>query len=98
MELRDGRGRLLDEVVVKLADDEVAELLVAASQLDGTTTDHALLRTGEGTTLALYRDTGEPPELSRGTDWWMGPVVLVAVLFLVVGAYTIARGLLGLIF
>jgi hypothetical protein len=98
VELRDARGRLLEEVVVKLSDDEVAELLVAASQLDGTDTGHALLRTGEGTTLALFRETGEAPELARGTDWWMGPVVLVAVLFLVVGAYTIARGVLGLIF
>jgi hypothetical protein len=98
MELKDGRGRALDEVIVTLSDEEVTELLVATSQLDDTDADHALLRTAEGTTLAIYRTAGQEPELARGTDWWMGPVVLVAVLFLVVGAYTIARGVLGLIF
>jgi hypothetical protein len=96
--LTDGRGRPLNEVIVTLSSEEVTELLVATAQLDETDDDHALLRTAEGTTLALYRETGATPELARSTDWWMGPVVLVAALFLVVGAYTIARGVLGLIF
>jgi hypothetical protein len=98
MELKDGRGHPLNEVIVMLSNEEVTELLVATSQLDGTDADHALLRTPEGTTLAIYRAADREPELARGTDWWMGPLVLVAVLFLVVGAYTIARGVLGLIF
>ncbi len=98
MELKDGRGRALNEVIVNLSDEEVTELLVATSQLDDTDAGHALLRTPEGTTLAIYRTSDQAPELARGTDWWMGPVVLVAVVFLVVGAYTIARGVLALIF
>lgn len=98
MNLVDGRGRALDEVTIRLSQDEVTELLLAAAQLDGGEQDHALVRSQDGTTVAIYRDTGSPTPLERSTDWWVGLLVLVAITFVVVGAYTIARGLLSLFF
>ncbi|MGQ0678593.1 MAG: hypothetical protein ACT4OM_02855 [Actinomycetota bacterium] len=98
MELTDGRGRPMDEVTIRLNADEVTDLLVATSRLDGGGADHAVVHDSAGSAVALYRQTGAPTALERSTDWWVGPLILVAALFMIVGAYTIARGLLGLLF
>ncbi|HVL51743.1 MAG TPA: hypothetical protein VM754_09635 [Actinomycetota bacterium] len=96
MDITDDRGRALNEVTVRLTPEEVTDLLVAASDLEGDGAEHAMLRSPDGTTLAVYRSTDEPTPLQRGTDWWVGPLVLVAVILVVVGAYTIGRGLVDL--
>jgi hypothetical protein len=31
-------------------------------------------------------------------DWWVGPIILLVVLFVAVGAFTIARGLVHSLF
>ncbi|MDQ4149943.1 MAG: hypothetical protein M3164_08165 [Actinomycetota bacterium] len=98
MEISDPRGRNLTEVTVHLTEDEITELLVAASELDDRTSDHALLRDRDGSTLAVYRRTDEKGPLERGTDWWVGLAVLLLVILVVVGAYTVARSILGLLF
>lgn len=98
MELRDSGGKVLGEVTLRLTETEVTELLVAASELEDGTTDHALLRSRDGVTLAVYRTDDAPSALQSGTDWWAGPLVLLAVVLLIVGAYTVARGLVVLIF
>lgn len=96
MEIADDRGRALNEVTVRLSEDEVLELLVAASDLEADPEAHAMLRDPEGTTLAVYHATDEPTPLQRGSDWWVGPLVLLAVILVVVGAYTIGRSLVDL--
>lgn len=98
MEINDSRGRMLDEVTVHLASNEVTQLLVAASQLDEDGEDHAILRDEAGNTMALYRDTGERAPLERHFDWWLGPLVLVAVILMAIGAFTIAKGIVGIFF
>lgn len=97
MEITDDRGRSLTEVTLRLTEEEVTDLLVAASDLEGET-EHAMLRAEDGTTLAVYRATDEPTPLEKGSDWWLGPLVLVAVILVVVGAYTIGRGIVNLLF
>lgn len=98
MQLRDGGGKPLREVTLSLSEDEVTELMVASSELEDGTTDHALLRSPDGVTLAVYRSEEAPGELQNGTDWWVGLLVLVAVILLGVGAYTVARGIVVLVF
>lgn len=98
MDIADDRGRALNEVTVRLTEDEVTELLVAASDLEADPEAHAVIRGGDGTALAVYRATGEAGPLQRGTDWWLGPLVLVAVILVIVGAYTIGRGIVDLLF
>jgi hypothetical protein len=98
MEIKDGRGRTLNEVTIRLNDDETVELLVAASQLEDASIGHAMLRDKAGSTLAVYRDSDQPNPLQRGTDWWLGLAVLLLVVLVTVGAYTIARGIIGLLF
>lgn len=98
MEITDDRGRSLTEVTLRLTEDEVTDLLVAASDLEGEGTEHAMLRSDDGTTLAVYRATDEPTPLEKGSDWWLGPLVLIAVILVVVGAYTIGSGIVNLLF
>ncbi len=98
MQITDSSGRPISEVTVRLTTGEVTELLVAASEIDDGTADHSLLRDGEGSALALYVERGEASPLERGTDWWLGPILLLLAIFVIVGALTIARGLMGLLF
>lgn len=98
MEIRDHRGHEIEEVVVKLDPEEVTSLLVAASELEDAR-DHVVVKKGQGPTLALYRsDTAGEDPLKRQTDWWLGPLILVVVIFTVIGAFTLARALVGWIF
>lgn len=100
MDIQDDRGHPLEEVTLRLTQAEVADLLVGASSLDDGGADHAVVRDPEsGRSVALYlAGEDEATPLERQSDWWVGPIILVVVLFLAVGAYTIARGLIHAVF
>lgn len=98
MEIRDGRGRSIPEATVRLSKEEVTDLLVETSQVDDGSKDHALLRDESGTTLAIYVETGEKPPLEKHFDWWVGPLILFVIVLVLVGAFTIARGIISLLF
>ena len=100
VEITDDRGRELEEVTLRLNLQEVADLLVGASSIDDGAADHAVVRDpGSGRSVALYlAEEGDATPLERQTDWWVGPIVLLVVLFVAVGAFTIARGLVHSLF
>lgn len=98
MEIMDGRGKSIPEATVKLSKDEVTDLLVETSQVDDGSKDHALLRDESGRILAIYVDTNEKAPLEKHFDWWIGPVILIFIVLVVVGAITVARGIVSLIF
>ena len=98
MKIQDARGRELNEATVQLEPEEVTDLLVSASQLDDGSVDHAVLRDTSGTALALYCRTEDLEPLERQVDWWLGPAILLVVVLMAVGAFTIARGILGMLF
>ncbi|HEU5001334.1 MAG TPA: hypothetical protein VFW71_00955 [Actinomycetota bacterium] len=100
MDIEDDRGRTLEEVTLHLNPAEVADLLVGASSLDDGGADHAVVRDPEsGRSVALYlAGENDKTPLERQSDWWVGPIILIVVLFLAVGAYTIARGLIHTVF
>src|SRR6266550_1944645 len=87
VDITDDRGRALEEVTLRLNPQEVADLLVGASSIDDGAADHAVVRDPDsGRSVALYlAEEGEPTDLERQTDWWVGPIVLVVVLFVAVG-------------
>jgi hypothetical protein len=97
VEIIDSQGNALDEVTVRLNPAEVADLMVGASSIDDGAADHAVVRDTEGRSLALYVG-GDATPLERHSDWWVGPIILVVVLFMGVGAYTMARGLIHVLF
>lgn len=98
MEIRDARGRQIPEAVLRMSKEEVTNLLVETSQVDDGTKEHALIRDQSGTTLAIYVETQEPPPLDRHTDWWAGPLILFLILLVLMGAFTLARGIVSLLF
>ncbi|MGH2721364.1 MAG: hypothetical protein ACRDJO_07150 [Actinomycetota bacterium] len=98
MEIRDPQGRPLLEVTVHLTEAEISDLLVAASEIEEGASGHAVLRDEGGNALALYRRSEDPGPLTRQTDWLIGPAILLAVILMAVGAFTVARGLLRLFF
>jgi hypothetical protein len=98
VEIRDPQGRPLLEVTVHLTEGEISDLLVAASEIEEGAAAHAVLRDEAGNALALYRRSEEPGPLARQTDWLIGPAILLAVILMAVGAFTMARGLLRILF
>ena len=100
MDITDDRGRGLEEVTLRLNPQEVADLLVGASSIDDGAADHAVIRdpdSGRSVALYLASEDDETP-IERQSDWWVGPIILIVVLFVAVGAYTIARGLIHALF
>ena len=99
VEILDAQGRTLEEVTIRLTPGEVADLMVGASSIDDGAADHAVVRDPDGRSVALYLgEEGDATPLDRQSDWWVGPIVLVVVLFMAVGAYTIAVGLIHSLF
>ena len=100
VDITDDRGRGLEEVTLRLNPQEVADLLVGASSIDDGAADHAVIRdpdSGRSVALYLASEDDETP-IERQSDWWVGPIILVVVLFVAVGAYTIAQGLIHSLF
>lgn len=98
MEIRDARGKQIPEATLRMSKEEVTDLLVEASQVDDGSKEHALLRDQSGTTLAIYVETDEAAPLERHTDWWVGPLILFLVLLVLMGAFTLAKGIVSLLF
>jgi hypothetical protein len=98
MEIRDHRGQPIDEATVTLDPEEVTSLLVAVSELEDSKA-HVVVKKGQGPSLALYRSEAAPDSpLEAQSDWWLGPLLLIIVIFTIIGAFTIARAVVNLIF
>lgn len=76
----------------------MTELLVATSQLEGGEVTHAIVRDSAGNAVAIYPELKEPEPIERQVDWWLGPLLLILVLLMVIGAFTLARGLVVMLF
>lgn len=98
MDIKDGRGRPLEEVVIRLTPDEMTDLLVGTSEMDDGTSDHVYMRDRDGSALAIYLEGEHRQPLDRAADWWVGPILLLALLLLVIGAFSVARSIVGLLF
>lgn len=81
-----------------MSQEEMTELMVAASQLEGGEVSHAIVRDAEGNALAIYPKPMQAEPIERQVDWWLGPLLLVLVLLMVIGAFTLARGFVAMLF
>jgi hypothetical protein len=98
VKIQDARGRTIPEVTLQLQEEEVTDLMVAASQLEGGSVSHAIVRDPTGNAVALYMRSEDLEPLERQVDWWLGPLILVVVVLVVIGAVTIVRSIIGLLF
>lgn len=99
MDILDAEGRRLEEVLIRLDATEIADFLVGASSIDDGGADHAVIRDLDGHSVALYLgEPTDPSPIERQSDWWVGPIILLLVVFVAAGAYTLARGLVHSLF
>lgn len=92
MKIEDQRGESLTEATVVLDDDELVDLLQGLADIIEGQRAHLHFNQLGGPQLVVRRTAeAESDPLGRQTDWWVGPLVLFAVLFIVIGLVTVVR-------
>ena len=98
MKIEDRRGEPVPETTVTVDDVELIDLLQGLADLVEGKREHLHFQQLGGPELVVQRASAEEAApIERQMDWWIGPLVLFGVLFVVVGAITIVRWAVGLI-
>ncbi len=98
MKIEDRRGESLLEATVTVDDEELIDLLQGLADVVEGTREHLHFKQVGGPQLVVRRETeGDPDPIGRQLDWWMGPLVLAAALFIVIGAVTFIRWAVALV-
>lgn len=98
MQIEDRRGESLAEATVTLEDAELIDLLQGLADVIEGTRDHLHFQQVGGPQLVVRRaQESQDDPLGRGLDWWIGPLVLLGILFVIIGAATVIRWAVGLI-
>ncbi len=98
MKIEDRRGDSLAEVTVSVDDEELIDLLQGLADVVEGTREHLHFKQVGGPQLVVRREAeGEADPLGRQLDWWVGPLVLAAALFIIIGAVTFIRWAVNLI-
>ena len=98
MKIEDRRGESLPEATVTVDDDEIISLLQGlADVIEGKRTHLHFSQPGGPQLVVRPAAEEDSDPLGRQTDWWMGPLVLIAILFIVLGAATFVRWAAGLL-
>lgn len=98
MRIEDRSGESLSEVTVSVDDAELIDLLQGLADVIEGQRPHLHFKQAGGPQLMVRRaaDDDDDP-LGRGLDWWIGPLVLTAIVLIVVGAATVIRWAAGLL-
>ena len=99
MKIEDQRGNPLNEATVSVGDDEIIDLLQGLADVIEGKRDHLHFNQLGGPQLVVRRESeleSEEP-LRRQMDWWLGPLVLFGVVFLLIGVVTVVRWAIGLV-
>jgi hypothetical protein len=92
VKIEDRRGEPLPEATVTVDDREIISLLEGIADVVEGKREHLHFAQPGGPQLVVRRTVeDEPDPLGRGLDWWVGPLVLLAALFIVLGAATFIR-------
>ncbi|MGH2748675.1 MAG: hypothetical protein ACRDKB_12235 [Actinomycetota bacterium] len=98
MRIEDRRGESLSEATVSLDDSELVDLLEGIADVVEGKRDHLHFAQMGGAQLVVRRATSDDPDpLGRQMDWWLGPLVLGLVIFVIVGVVTVVRWAAGLL-
>lgn len=99
MKIEDKQGKPLEEATVSVGDDEIIDLLQGIADVIEGKRDHLHFNQLGGPQLVVKRDAGAAPEapLRRQMDWWLGPLVLLGVVFVLIGIVTVVRWAIGLV-
>lgn len=98
MKIEDRSGTSLAEATVTVDGDELIDLLEGLADVVEGKRAHLHFNQLGGPQLVVRRaEEGDDDPLRRQADWWLGPVILIGLVFLVVGAATVIRWAAGLI-
>lgn len=92
MKIEDKTGKSLVEATVILDDEELIDLLQGLADVIEGERQHLHFNQLGGPQLVLRRTAeAEADPIGRQSDWWMGPMVLFGVVFVVIGVITVIR-------
>lgn len=98
MKIEDKGGKSLPEATLTLDDEELVDLLTGLADVIEGDRKHLHFNQLGGPQLVVRRTAeAEADPLGRQTDWWMGPLVLFAAVFVIIGFVTVVRWAAGLI-
>lgn len=98
MKIEDRNGRSLPEATVSLDDAEIMDLLEGIADVVEGKREHLHFNQLGGPQLVVRRaQEGNDDPLGRQIDWWVGPLILFGVIFVIVGAVTAIRWAIGLL-
>lgn len=87
----------MNEATVTVDDAELIDLLQGLADVIEDKRPHLHFAQAGGPQLVVRRSSeGDADPIGRQSDWWMGPLVLLGVLFVIVGAVTVIRWAVGL--
>lgn len=98
MKIEDRQGESLTEATVTVDDEELIDLLQGLADVVEGKRGHLHFSQLGGPQLVVRRTAeAEDDPLGRQLDWWMGPLILVGLVFVVIGAATVVRWASGLL-
>jgi hypothetical protein len=98
MKIEDRQGESLAEATVTVDDEELIDLLQGLADVVEGKREHLHFQQLGGPQLVVRRTAeAENDPLGRQLDWWMGPLILLGIVFVVIGAATVIRWAAGLL-
>lgn len=98
MKIEDRSGSSLPEATVTVDDGELVDLLEGIADVVEGKRPHLHFKQMGGPQLVVRKVTeGDDDPLGRQLDWWLGPLVLFGLVFVIVGFVTVVRWAAGLI-
>ena len=88
----------MNEATVTVDDAELIDLLQGLADVIEDKRPHLHFAQAGGPQLVVRRRSEDDVDpLERQRDWWLGPLVLLGVVFVIVGAVTVVSWAVGLI-
>jgi hypothetical protein len=98
MRIVDRRGESVPEATITIDDTELIELLQGLADLVEGKREHVHVLQPGGAQLVIERGSeGDAEPLDRQMDWWVGPLILFATIFIVIGLVTFIRWAVNLL-
>lgn len=98
MKIEDRQGDSLSEATVTVDDEELIDLLQGLADVIEGKREHLHFSQLGGPQLVVRRTAeAQDDPLGRQLDWWMGPLILFGLVFVVIGAFTVVRWAAGLL-
>lgn len=98
MRLENERGDSITEATVVVDDHELVDLLQGLADVVEGKREHLHFKQIAGPQLVVRRQAdADSDPLHKGMDWKVGPLVLFALVFVVIGFVTVVRWAVGLL-